>query len=171
MSMWFPTVCHITAIILAANKDLAESNRISVRLIIDPIIWQSGEPKVSPGEHDRKQNVSGWQKHASDLVKAVLVAVVMETEVGGRVVTVPLVEVMSVWHVGSSEVLHCNNKASYTVWYVILEFHKGFVQKKPRSPTSKCLCTCCPIHWWRRKKHASKRDDIRKGIWNEIKIL
>lgn len=129
MSMWFPTVCHITAIILAANKDLAESNRISVRLIIDPIIWQSGEPKVSPGEHDRKQNVSGWQKHASDLVKAILVAVVMETEVGGRVVTVPLVEVMSVWHVGSSEVLHCNNKASYTVWYVILEFHKGFVQK------------------------------------------
>ncbi len=87
---------------------------ISGWLIIDPITWQSGEPKVSSGRHDRKQNVSGWQKHASDLVKAVLVAVVMETEVGGRAVTVPLVEVMSVWHVGSAEVLHCN-KASYTV--------------------------------------------------------
>lgn len=105
MGMWLQSAIQIwdTTIILAANKDLAESKRISGRLIIDPIIWQSGEPKVSPGEHDRKQNVSGWQKHASDLVKAVLVAVVMETEVGGRAVTVPLVEVMSVWHVGSSE--------------------------------------------------------------------
>lgn len=56
--------------------------------------------KASSGEHDRKQNVSGWQKHASDLVQAVLVAVVMETEVGGRAVTVPLVDLMSVWHVG-----------------------------------------------------------------------
>lgn len=63
----------------------------------------------------------------SDLVKAVLVAVVMETEVGGWAVTVPLVAVMSIWHVGSSELLHCNNKASSTVWFVILASHKGFI--------------------------------------------
>ncbi len=86
----------------------------------------------------------------------------METEVGGRAVTVPLVEVMSVWHVGSAEVLHCNNKASYTVWYAILAFHKGFVQDLEVQHQNAFALVVRYIDW-KNKTHASKREDIRKG--------